>query len=262
MLDARALPAATDTDTERTDARALTLPLVAAQVAQNIAGGLLLGNAVAALMWLVGADLTQAWRYPVGIGWLIAGLAGVRAFMDEFRADRRWRKRENEHRNEMMVLVDLCDRLEEERDALRDERDAMRRRNADLERQNASLHYEARKANAPPRRILMEDLVTSEEKRDAHHIVSLWARTGKRPGRRDIVPNDMTRDRWDAAYAQLVAAGLIDGQERSESEMLHALSVRWAEPSDYGRDGRAAQPTLEVARPGRPLQSGEGDAFD
>lgn len=261
MLDTRPMPV--PDDYERTDSRALRVDEVQAQWLQNAGAGVGAAAAVALLAWGISIDLAEYWRWPLIVGGCVFGIGQVvRAFVDEFRAERRWRRRENEHRIEMSVLVDLCDRLEAERDALRDDFDALRRRNADLERQNASLHYEARKANAPPRRILMEDLVTSEEKRDAHHIVSLWARTGKRPGRRDIVPNDMTRDRWDAAYAQLVAAGLIDGQERSESEMLHALSVRWAEPADYGRDGRAAQPTLEVARPGRPLQSGEGDAFD
>lgn len=236
------LPAATDT--ERTDARALTLPLVAAQVAQNIAGGLLLGNAVAALMWLAGADLTQTWRWPVGIGWLIAGAAGVRAFADEFRADRRWRQRELEHRREMEeadakhvhkmeIIVALSDEIEAERNALRAERDALDRENTRLQSENASLKYEWRKARATPRTILREDLVEPEARRNARHLVSVWADTGKRPSRSEMVPSEMTRSQWDAAYTELGRAGLLDGAQRTEAQMLHALSTQWAEPVDY-----------------------------
>lgn len=235
MLDTRQQTNAADTK-EQTDARALTLPLVFAQVAQNVAGGLLLGNAVAALMWTVGVDMTQAWRWPVGIGWFIAGAAGVRAFMDEFRADRRWHKRELEHRAEMEVLTELCDAFEAERNDLRNERDAYARANARLESENSSLNYEWRKANATPRTVHMEDLVEPEARRNARHIVSLWAQTGKRPSRADMVPSELTRTQWDAAYSELGRAGLLDGATRTESQMLHALSVSWAEPVRYAQD--------------------------
>ncbi len=235
MLDTRPLPTADPY--ERTDARALTTNLVLAQIVQNVLGGMGAGVALAAALWLMGADLALAWRWPFGVAALVAGASTAwRAYLDEFRADRRWHKRELEHRAEMEVLTELCDAFEAERNDLRNERDAYARANARLESENSSLNYEWRKANATPRTVHMEDLVEPEARRNARHIVSLWAQTGKRPSRADMVPSELTRTQWDAAYSELGRAGLLDGATRTESQMLHALSVSWAEPVRYAQD--------------------------
>ena len=114
------------TDTERTDARALTLPLVAAQVAQNIAGGLLLGKRRRRAHGLAGPTSP---RHGVGRWHRLAHRGSSRcAFADEFRADRRWRQRELEHRRDggggrgdahPKWTVALSDEIEAERNALR-----------------------------------------------------------------------------------------------------------------------------------------------
>jgi hypothetical protein len=46
----------------------------------------------------------------------------------------------------------------------------------------------------------------------------------------------MSRAQWDAAYTELGRAGLLDGAARTEAQMLHALSVKWAEPVDYAQE--------------------------
>ena len=109
---------------ERTDSRALRVDEVQAQWLQNLGAGVGAAAMTALVAWGVGIDLAGQWRWPIILGGTVFGLGQVvRAFVDEFRAERRWRRRENEHRIEMSVLVDLCDRLEEERDAAGQERD-------------------------------------------------------------------------------------------------------------------------------------------
>ena len=235
MLDTRPLPV--PDNYEPTDSRALDLPHVVAQWIQNLGGGIGAGVAIGAALWLIGADLQAHWRWPVGIAALVAGASTmVRAYLDEYRSERRWRKRENEHRAEMAVLVEFADGLEQERDALRNERDALNRENARLQSDNASLNYEWRKAKASPRTTLREDLVEPEARRNARHLVHVWAEKGKRPSRNDMVPSEMTRAQWDAAYTELGRAELLDGAARTEAQMLHALSVKWAEPVDYAQE--------------------------
>jgi len=107
---------------------------------------------------------------------------------------------------------------------------ALRSEYARLQRENASLNYEWRKAKASPRTVLVEDLVEPDAKRQARQIVATWARTGKRPSRSEMVPTAMTRSQWDAAYAEILGAGLLTGTH-TEAEMLHMLDVRWAEPN-------------------------------
>ena len=229
MIDTRPAPSE---PYERTDARALTTDLVIAQIVQNVLGGIGAGVALATLLWLAGADLSIAWKWPVGVAGVVAGASTAwRAYLDEFRADRRWNRREREHHNEMEILTELCDGLEAERDALRNERDAFARENARLESENASLNYEWRKARANPRTVHVEDLVEPEARRNARHLVSVWAQSGKRPSRSEMVPREMSRSQWDAAYTEIGRAGLLDGAVRTEAEMLHALSVKWAEPA-------------------------------
>lgn len=231
-------PAAPDAY-EHTDSRALQRDEVYAQWIQNVGAGVGAATIVALLAWGFGADLTQAWRGPAIVGGVVFGLGMVvRAFVDEFRAERRWRKREHEHATEMIALCDDLDDVETECDALHADNAALRSENARLQRENASLNYEWRKAKATPRTVLVEDLVEPEAKRNARHIVSVWAQTGKRPSRSEMVPSAMTRTQWDSAYAELAGANLLTGTH-TEAEMLHALNVRWGAPFpvDGGQDG-------------------------
>lgn len=227
MLDARPMTAAaTDTDTERTDARALTMPLVAAQIAQNVAGGLLLGNAVAALLWLAGADLTQVWRWPVGIGWFIAGAAGVRAFIDEFRADRRWRKREREHRAEMSLIVYKCDRLEAERNAAKADAQIARSESDRLRNEyfeaRAQLQIERHDNN--PKRLGRTMMYSAETQRDAAALMKLWYEKELWPGEGAM---GWSRERQKAARELLQDAEIAP--HKVYSNLAPTGDYAWAE---------------------------------
>ena len=94
-IDGHAQPLPLTDTQESTDSRALTLPIVLAQVAQNTLGGVGAGVAVAALQWLTGVPLETHWRWPVAIAALVAGASTAwRAYLDEYRSERRWRARE------------------------------------------------------------------------------------------------------------------------------------------------------------------------
>ena len=225
MLDTRQQTNAADTK-EQTDARALTLPLVFAQVAQNVAGGLLLGNAVAALMWTVGVDMTQAWRWPVGIGWFIAGAAGVRAFMDEFRADRRWHKRELEHRAEMEVLTELCDAFEAERNEARSDAqiaiaESNRLRN-ELFTARAQAQNERHAANPYSRGPVT--LWSDEARTDAAALLKLWYETKNWPGENAM---GWPRNRQEAARQLLQSAEIAP--QKVYSKLAPPADYAWAE---------------------------------
>jgi len=187
MLDTRPAPSE---PYERTDARALTTDLVIAQIVQNVLGGVGAGLALATALWLAGADLSLAWRWPVGVAGLVAGASTTwRAYLDEWRADRRWHRRENEHATEMTVLVELCDRLEEERDALRNERDALRADLHNVENQLRSERYlaaQARKPATPKHGGPIIDMYPQATRDDAKLLISRWYATGKWPGERTM----------------------------------------------------------------------------
>ncbi len=119
---------------QNTDSRALTLPLVLAQVAQNVLGGLGAGVCLATLLWLLGVDVVAAWKWPAGVAIITTGAATAwRAWIDEYRAGRNWTLRELDHAEEMRIMVALADRLEAERNTATIELNALRSRNAWLE---------------------------------------------------------------------------------------------------------------------------------
>jgi len=244
------MPARDDT-AERTDSRALRVDEVQAQWLQNIGAGVGAASIFALLAWGVGADLTQAWRWPLVTGGVVFGLGQVlRAFVDEFRAERRWRKRETEHAIEMAIIVDELEIVEEECNSLRTHNDALSAEVSRLQSRNASLNYEWRKAKAGPRTILREDMVNATTRRNVLHIVRVWAETGKRPARRDMVPSEMTRNEWDDAYAELRPVLALPGTP-TEAEMMHALNVQWGSPFPDD-DGQPTEPTSSVGRAARP----------
>lgn len=247
--------------------------LVLAEWMRNFGGGV----AVACVVLALGVGGVYFAALPITPNTLLvaAGIAGLvwfgcvqawRSVIDELRQS--WRLREWVAQWEAVIAL-----LTRDNDALKatlkevvQERDACKRESERLSAENASLHYEWRKAKATPRTIQSEDLIPRQTRDDARHIVRVWAETGKRPGRADLVPGDMTRARWDDAYRELVRAGVVGATEPlTEAEMLHRLSVRWAAPVDYrsnddapGGHGLAARPALEVGGPGRPAMPGQG----
>lgn len=255
-----ALPMPADTP-EVTEARALDVAHVLAQLLQNAFGGLGAGVALAGILWLLHVPLDAYWRWPVGVAVILAGAStALRAYLDEARSWRSLRSWRASWEAIIDYLAQDVTDLELDVVDLTDERNALRAEVARLERENASLSYEWRRAQATPRTVQREDLVEPDVRRHARMIATRWAQTGKRPSRADMVPGELTRSQWDAAYGELVRAKLIgrSGPQPTESEMLHALATLWAEPVDYGRDGRAARPGLEVGAPGSPLPTGQG----
>lgn len=208
MFDARQLP--TPDPYERTDARALTTNLVLAQIVQNVLGGIGAGVALAAALWLMGADLALAWRWPVGIAALVAGASTAwRAYLDEFRAERRWRKREAEHRGEMVVLANLTDRLEQECKTLRADRDKLRTDLHNVQNQLRSERYlalQARKPANPKHGGPIIDMYPQSTRDDAKVLVSRWYATGNWPGERSM---GWTRDRHTQARQLLERVGIV-----------------------------------------------------
>ena len=175
---------------ERTDSRALRVDEVQAQWLQNIGAGVGTATITVLLAWGIGADLAMHWRWPLILGGCVFGAGQVvRAFVDEFRAERRWRRRENEHRIEMETIVALSDRLEEERDALRNERDALRADLHNVENQLRSERYlsaQARKPATPKHGGPLIDMYPQATRDDAKLLISRWYATGKWPGERTM----------------------------------------------------------------------------
>jgi hypothetical protein len=258
-------------DSERTDARALTLPLVAAQVLQNVLGGILIGNAVAALMWLAGVDLSQYWRIPVGIGWFVAGAAGIRAFADEFRADRRWRQREREHAEEMRELADALDELEEQVAAEREQHalelqaatDSARteqRRADNLEVELAWERTTNRREKAGRNTVHTVDLVPPQLKTDCRRFVELWQSTGKRPTRNSMMADGLSRTRWDELIVELKRAGVWEWAGSVDATRMHMkLDAQWAHPPTPRDDGRDGQEYSSTGGAGIPPAQGAGE---
>jgi hypothetical protein len=78
--------------------------------------------------------METAWRWPAGITIIVAGGSTLwRAYLDEFRAGRRWNEREREHAEEMALITLDFDELEEDHGALLAENAALRSRNQWLE---------------------------------------------------------------------------------------------------------------------------------
>jgi hypothetical protein len=205
MLDARPLPTADPY--ERTDARALTTNLVLAQIVQNVLGGMGAGVALAAALWLMGVDLSLAWRWPVGIATLVAGASTAwRAYLDEFRADRRWHKRENEHATEMSVLVELCDRLEVERDDARNKYNTLRAEYDRTVNELEATRYRNVASNTSSKHVPIQDTFSNAARADARELVHQWYATGAWPGERTM---QWTRSRHSTARDLIQRAGLL-----------------------------------------------------
>ena len=205
MLDTR--PLATPDNYEPTDSRALDMPHVVAQWIQNLGGGIGAGVALAAALWLMGADLQTWWRWPVGLTALVAGASTtVRAYLDEYRSERRWRRRENEHRIEMETIVALSDRLEEERDDARNKYNTLRADYDRLSNELAATRYRNVASNTASRHVPIQDTFSNAARADARELVHQWYATGAWPGERTM---QWTRSRHSTARDLIQRAGLL-----------------------------------------------------
>ena len=205
MLDTR--PLATPDNYEPTDSRALDMPHVVAQWIQNLGGGIGAGVALAAALWLMGADLQTWWRWPVGLTALVAGASTtVRAYLDEYRSERRWRRRENEHRIEMETIVALSDRLEEERDDARNKYNTLRADYDRLSNELAATRYRNVASNTTSRHVPIQDTFSNAARADARELVHQWYATGAWPGERTM---QWTRSRHSTARDLIQRAGLL-----------------------------------------------------
>ncbi len=231
MLDARPLPPLAVADDkpivardiyETTDARALHRDEVHAQWALCIGAGVGAAAIVAALLWasalVTRADLWAWWPLPLIVGINVAGGGGVYVgFADHIRANRRWRKREQEHNLEldwhiakhaaqMAVLVELCDQLKAERAALRNERDALR---ADYNRVSNELEatrYRNVAANTSSRHVPIQDTYSNAARADARELIRQWYAIAAWPGERTM---QWTRGRHSTARDLMSRAGLL-----------------------------------------------------
>ena len=192
---------------ERTDSRALRVDEVQAQWLQNIGAGVGTATITILLAWGIGADLAMHWRWPLILGGCVFGAGQVvRAFVDEFRAERRWRRRENEHRIEMSVLVDLCDRLEEERDDARNKFNALRAEYDRTVNELEATRYRNVASNTSARHVPIQDTFSNAARADARELVRQWYATGAWPGERTM---QWTRSRHSTARDLIQRAGLL-----------------------------------------------------
>ena len=204
MIDTRPAPSE---PYERTDARALTTDLVIAQIVQNVLGGVGAGLALATALWLAGADLGLAWRWPVGVAGLVAGASTTwRAYLDEWRADRRWHRRELEHRAEMEVLTELCDAFEAERDDARSKYNTLRAEYDRTVNELEATRYRNVAANNTARHVAIQDTFSNASRADARELVRQWYATGAWPGERTM---QWTRSRHSTARDLIQRAGLL-----------------------------------------------------
>lgn len=201
----------TDTQ-ESTDSRALTLPLVLAQVAQNTLGGIGAGVAVAALQWLTGVPLAH-WRWPVAIAALVAGASTAwRAYLDEYRSARRWRAREQEHAAEIAAYDDDLQEAEDNYASIVAALAAAEVDNARLEQEIealriANVRHMAAAATHNEAHRPVQDLYPRPVRADARALLAQWYATGRWPGERSV---DWPRSRHAAARDLLRRAGLAD----------------------------------------------------
>lgn len=212
-IDGHAQPLPLTDTQESTDSRALTLPLVLAQVAQNTLGGIGAGVAVAALQWLAGVPLATHWRWPIAIAALIAGASTAwRAYLDEYRSERRWRRREAQHAAEIRAyeddlaeaednytsIVAACTAALVDNERLAQEIEALRIANV-RHMAAAATHNEAHRP--------VQDLYPRAVRDDARALLAQWYATGRWPGERSV---SWPRSRHAAARDLLRRAGLAD----------------------------------------------------
>lgn len=197
MIDTR--PAPTH---ESTDSRALTVPLVAAQVLQNVLGGVGAGVVVGASMWLLHVPLEAAWRWPVGVAVITAGVATAwRAWIDEYRAGRNWARREAEHAEEMRIIIALSDRMESERNAYAQEAAALHNRVQWLEQRDK----QPLRINGKP-----QELALTPECKDAETLIQKRYGDGINVTLRRMQANGWSQARYTAALEVLKEAGIVE----------------------------------------------------
>ena len=226
---------------ERTDSRALRVDEVQAQWLQNIGAGVGTATITILLAWGIGADLAMHWRWPLILGGCVFGLGQVvRAFVDEFRAERRWRRRENEHRIEMSVLVDLCDRLEEERDDARNKYNTLRAEYDRTVNELEATRYRNVASNTTSRHVPIQDTFSNAARADARELVRQWYATGAWPGERTM---QWTRSRHSTARDLIQRAGLLPNGTPTNAAQPPE-SEAWAIAKLEGYLGNAASTAL------------------
>ena len=189
-------------DTHATDSRALTLNLVLAQVAQNVLGGLGAGVVVATCLWLAHVPLETAWRWPAGIAIIVAGGSTLwRAYLDEFRAGRRWNEREALHREEMLAVCADLDEIEDERDRLLADAAALRSRLAWLEQR---LNQPMRINGVP------QEPTDDPAHKDAVALIHKRYGQGVAVTARHMMSVGWPQARYSAALDVLKAAGVVE----------------------------------------------------
>ena len=210
-----AAPTPAPSEYERTDARALTLPLVIAQFVQNIGGGLGAGVAVAALQWLAHIPLESHWRWPLGVAVFVAGAStAVRAYLDEYRSSRDWWQLKAQHAAEMGAV---CTDLEEAEEAYRAQGDAYRALLRDYERAEreieslrlANVRHMAAQASRADAHRPVQDLYPAQTRDDARALLAQWYAQHKWPGERSV---EWPRQRHAAARDLLRRAGLVSAE--------------------------------------------------
>lgn len=205
-LDAAPIPA--PSDYERTDARALPMRDVVAQLVQNVCGGAGAGVAVAALQWLAGVPLDAHWRWPVGVGVLVAGAStAVRAYIDEYRSERRWRAREAQHALEMQAMIDDAEAAEAAADYWQGECERLEAELARTQNELRAERYAANAARADSRHIPVQHLFDAQHRRDAHELLRAWYAKNTWPGERSM---GWPRSRHSAA-SDLIRRAICDG---------------------------------------------------
>jgi len=212
---------------EQTDSRALRTDEVKAQWLQNVGAGVGAACIVALIAWGMGIDLTAHWRWPLIIGGVVFGLGQVvRAFVDEFRAERRWYKREAEHRIEMEILTAQADAFEEVcKDAIAELQIARSEANRLTNEKyilNAQLQQERNASNPKSKGPVV--LWPEEAKRDAYSLMKLWYETRNWPGE---VTMGWSRERQATARQLLQAAQIAPG--KIYSSLAPEQDFAWAE---------------------------------
>ena len=246
---------------ERTDSRALRVDEVQAQWLQNLGAGVGAAAMTALVAWGVGIDLAGQWRWPIILGGTVFGLGQVvRAFVDEFRAERRWRRRENEHRIEMSVLVDLCDRLEEERDDARNKYNALRAEYDRTVNELEATRYRNVASNTTSRHVPIQDTFSNAARADARELVRQWYATGAWPGERTM---QWTRSRHSTARDLIQRAGLLPNGTPTNAAQPPE-SEAWAIAKLEAYLGNAASTASATSSPRRGVNAvnAAGEGYD
>ena len=246
---------------ERTDSRALRVDEVQAQWLQNLGAGVGAAAMTALVAWGVGIDLAGQWRWPIILGGTVFGLGQVvRAFVDEFRAERRWRRRENEHRIEMETIVALSDRLEEERDDARTKYNTLRAEYDRTVNELEATRYRNVASNTSSKHVPIQDTFSNAARADARELVHQWYATGAWPGERTM---QWTRSRHSTARDLIQRAGLLpNGTPTTAAQPPE--SEAWAIAKLEGYLGNAASTASATSSPRRGVNAvnAAGEGYD